>query len=242
VLVGDLGASVFSQLAVAELIRQRLEPTISLTLLTLVVAIALAIPTGVVAAARVGTLVDRAMMGLSVLGFSVPIFVLGYGLIQLFAVQLDLLPVQGYSPLRDGLGPWLRNLALPSAALGLVYFALIARMTRSSMLDVLSQDYIRTAHAKGVAPGPVLRVHALKNASIPIVTTIGTGVALLLGGVVVTETVFNIPGLGRLTTEAILRRDYPVIQGVILLFSLTYVFVNLAVDLAYTVLDPRIRY
>ncbi len=239
---GDLGLSIFSKLPVTTLIAQRLEPTIMLTLLTTLIAIAGAIPLGVIAAARAGTGLDRMLMGVSVLGFSVPIFVLGYGLIQLFAVTLDLLPVQGYTPLANGMWPALRGLILPSLALGLVYFALIARMTRASMLDVLSEDYIRTAHAKGVAPGPVLLVHALKNAAIPIVTTIGMGVALLLGGVVVTETVFNIPGLGRLTVEAILRRDYPVIQGVILLFSLVYVFVNLAVDLTYTVLDPRIRY
>jgi len=239
---GDLGLSIFSKLPVTTLIAQRLEPTIMLTLLTTVIAIAGAIPLGVIAAARAGTGLDRMLMGVSVLGFSVPIFVLGYGLIQLFAVTLDLLPVQGYAPLATG--PWksLRSLMLPSLALGLVYFALIARMTRASMLDVLSEDYIRTAHAKGVAPGPILLVHALKNAAIPIVTTIGMGVALLLGGVVVTETVFNIPGLGRLTVDAILRRDYPVIQGVILLFSLVYVCVNLAVDLVYTVIDPRIRY
>ncbi len=239
---GDLGVSIFSNLPVTTLIAQRLEPTIVLTLLTTIIAIAGAIPLGVVAAARAGTGLDRMLMGVSVLGFSVPIFVLGYGLIQLFSVTLDLLPVQGYAPLAGGLWLTLRSMILPSLALGLVYFALIARMTRASMLDVLSEDYIRTAHAKGVAPGPVLLVHALKNAAIPIITTIGIGIALLLGGVVVTETVFNIPGLGRLTVEAILRRDYPVIQGVILLFSLVYVFVNLAVDLTYTLLDPRIRY
>jgi peptide/nickel transport system permease protein len=239
---GDLGTSIFSKLPVTELIGQRLEPTIMLTLLTSLIAISLSIPTGVLAAARAGTWIDRSLMALSVLGFSVPIFVLGYGLIQLFAVRLDLLPVQGYTPIRQGVWPFLRNLILPSCALGLVYFALIARMTRASMLDVLSEDYIRTARAKGVAPAPVLGRHALKNAAVPIVTTIGMGVAILLGGVVVTETVFNIPGLGRLTTEAILRRDYPVIQGVILLFSLVYVLVNLAVDLAYTLFDPRIRY
>jgi peptide/nickel transport system permease protein len=239
---GDLGQSIFSKMPVTELIAQRLEPTILLAATTCVVAIAVAIPLGVAAAARAGTWIDRALMAVSVLGFSVPVFVLGYGLIQVFAVSLDLLPVQGYAPLARGTSGTLRSLALPSVTLGLVYFALIARMTRAAMLDVLTEDYIRTARAKGVAPGSVLGHHALRNAAVPIVTTIGMGVALLLGGVVVTETVFNIPGLGRLTVDAILRRDYPVIQGVILLFSAIYVFVNLAVDLAYTAIDPRIRY
>lgn len=239
---GDLGQSIFSSMPVTELIAQRLEPTILLATATCLVAIAVAIPLGVVAAARAGTWIDRMLMAASVLGFSVPVFVLGYGLIQVFAVSLDLLPVQGYAPLSGGVTGTLRSLALPSVTLGLVYFALIARMTRASMLDVLAEDYIRTARAKGVAPGAVLGHHALRNAAVPVVTTIGMGVALLLGGVVVTETVFNIPGLGRLTVDAILRRDYPVIQGVILLFSTIYVFVNLAVDLAYTAIDPRIRY
>jgi peptide/nickel transport system permease protein len=239
---GDLGRSIFSGLPVADLIAQRLEPTILLATTTCVVAIVIAIPLGVAAAARAGTWIDRGLMAISVLGFSVPVFVLGYGLIQVFAVSLDLLPVQGYAPLSRGPAGTLRSLALPSLTLGLVYFALIARMTRASMLEVLAEDYIRTARAKGVAPANVLGRHALSNAAVPIVTTIGMGVALLLGGVVVTETVFNIPGLGRLTVDAILRRDYPVIQGVILLFSGIYVFVNLAVDLAYTAIDPRIRY
>jgi peptide/nickel transport system permease protein len=181
-------------------------------------------------------------MAFAVLGFSVPVFVVGYGLAYVFALELDWLPVQGYTPLADGLWPWLRNLILPSLALGCVYIALIARITRASMLEVLAQDYIRTARAKGLGQRPILFVHALKNASVPIVTTIGIGIALLIGGAVVTESVFAIPGVGRLTVDAILRRDYPLIQGIVLMFSLVYVLVNLLIDLTYTLLDPRIRY
>jgi len=239
---GDLGTSIFSNLPVSRLIGQRIEPTISLTIMTMIVAILAAVPIGIVAAWKAGTWIDRSIMGFAVLGFSVPIFALGYFLIWVFAVRLELLPVQGYTPIRQGLLPFLENLILPSTALGIVYVALIARMTRASMIDVLNQDYIRTAHAKGLSRLPILLIHALKPAAVPIVTTIGIGVALLLGGVVVTESVFNIPGLGRLTVDAILRRDYPIIQGVILVFAVIYLAINLAVDLLYTVLDPRIRY
>jgi peptide/nickel transport system permease protein len=181
-------------------------------------------------------------MVVAVLGFSVPVFVVGYLLAYVFALQLDWLPVQGYTPIANGIGPWLANLVLPVVALGGVYIALIARITRATMLEVLSQDYVRTAKAKGVGSRTVLFLHALKNAAVPIVTVIGIGVALLIGGSVVTESVFAIPGLGRLVVDAILRRDYPVIQGVVLLFSFVYVLVNLGVDLLYTVFDPRIRY
>jgi peptide/nickel transport system permease protein len=196
----------------------------------------------VLAAWKVGTWFDRAIMGFAVFGFSVPVFVVGYLLAYFFALQLEWLPVQGYTPISQGLWPWLENLILPAIALGCVYIALIARITRATMLEVLQQDYIRTARAKGLAQGPILFIHALKNASVPIVTVIGIGIALLIGGAVVTESVFAIPGLGRLTVDAILRRDYPVIQGVVLLFSFIYVLVNLAIDLLYTVIDPRIRY
>ena len=208
----------------------------------LLVAVLIAVPLGVVAAARAGSWVDRAVMAFSVLGFSVPVFVLAYLLILVFSIELDWLPVQGYRPLREGVWEWLRHLVLPSIALGTVYIALIARITRASMLDVLAQDYIRTAQAKGLAPGSIFAQHALKNAAIPIVTIIGIGVALLIGGAIVTETVFAIPGIGRLTVDAILRRDYPIIQGVVLIFSGAYVLVNLAVDLSYVLFDPRIRY
>jgi len=242
VMNGDLGTSIFTNLPVTHLIAQRVEPTLSLTLCTLLVSVAIAVPLGVVAAARVGTWRDRAVMAFSVLGFSVPVFVLAYALISLFSIELEWLPVQGYRPLREGVWEWLRHLILPSVALGTVYIALIARITRASMLDVLSQDYIRTAQAKGLSSSAVLSGHALKNAAVPIMTIIGIGIALLIGGAIVTETVFALPGIGRLTVDAILRRDYPIIQGVILMFSAIYVIINLAVDLSYMFFDPRIRY
>jgi peptide/nickel transport system permease protein len=241
-LQGDLGRSIFWGDPVTILIAQRAQPTASLALTTLSVAVTVAIALGVTAAARPGTLLDRSVMGFAVMGFSVPVFVVGYVLIFVFAIQLKWLPVQGYTPIAEGVGPWLRNLTLPSIALGMAYVALIARITRATMLDVLAEDYMRTARAKGVAPRPMLLKHALKNAAVPIVTVIGIGVALLIGGVVITETVFNIPGIGRLVVDAIARRDYPIIQGVIIVFSGIYVLVNLVVDLSYTVLDPRIRY
>jgi peptide/nickel transport system permease protein len=242
VLQGDLGISIFTNLPVAKLIGQRLEPTIALTLTTLVATLAFAIPLGVVAAWKAGTAIDRAVMLLAVAGFSIPSFVLAYILILVFSVQLDLLPVQGYVSIGDGFVPFIRHLILPSIALGLIYGALIARITRASMLEVLSQDYIRTAQAKGLGNGTVLIRHALRNAAVPVATVIGIGIALLISGVIVTETVFAIPGIGRLTVDAILRRDYPIIQGVTLLFSAAYVLVNLAVDISYTLLDPRVRY
>ena len=241
VLVGDLGISIFSNEPVAKLISQRLEPTLSLAATTIVLAVVVAVTAGIIAAWQVGTWIDRVVMALSVASFSVPVFVVGYVLIYVFAIQLRWLPVQGYQPIADGFVDWLRHLVLPSIALGLAYVALIARITRTAMLEVLAEDYIRTAHAKGVATGPVLLKHALKNAGVPIVTVIGIGIALLIGGVVITETVFNIPGIGRLVVDAIQTRDYPIIQGVILLFSGVYVIVNLLVDLTYTLLDPRIR-
>ena len=242
VLHGDLGISIFTNLPVARLIGQRLEPTLALTVCTLIISISLAVPMGVLAAWKAGRWLDRAVMAFAVIGFSVPIFVLAYLLIFGISLGLDLLPVQGYASLSSGFGPFIEHLILPSFALGVTYMALIARITRASMLDVLSQDYIRTAQAKGLATDKVLIGHALKNAAVPIVTIIGIGVALLISGVVVTETVFAIPGIGRLTVDAILRRDYPIIQGVILIFSAVYVLINLLVDLSYTLLDPRIRY
>ena len=240
-LRGDLGRSLFWGDPVISLVQQRAGPTVSLTLTTLVVAVTVALGLGVTAAARAGTWMDRGVMAFATVGFSVPVFVVGYALIFVFAIQLRWLPVQGYTPLADGVWPWLRNLILPSLALGLAYVALIARITRTAMLDVLAEDYMRTARAKGVAVRPMLFKHALKNAAVPIVTVIGIGVALLIGGVVITETVFNIPGIGRLVVDAIARRDYPIIQGVILLFAGVYVLVNLAVDLSYTLFDPRVR-
>ena len=242
VLHGDLGISIFTNLTVTQLIGQRVEPTLSLALCTLFLAVLLAVPMGVISAWKAGSAIDRLVMLFSIAGFSIPVFVLAYLLIYLFAIELDWLPVQGYTPLREGLWPWLRHLILPSIALGTIYIALIARITRATMLDVLAQDYVRTAHAKGLAPTAVLMRHALKNAAVPIVTIIGIGVALLISGVVVTESVFAIPGIGRLTVDAIIRRDYPIIQGVILIFSAVYVLVNLIVDLSYRFFDPRIQY
>ncbi|MBR0679222.1 ABC transporter permease [Roseomonas eburnea] len=242
ILRGDLGVSIFTNLPVVTMIKQRIEPTLSLMLVTLILAVSIAIPMGVVAAWKVGTWIDRSVMGFAVLGFSVPVFVVGYLLAYVFALELDWLPVQGYTSFSEGLWPWFENLILPAIALGSVYIALIARITRATMLEVLQQDYIRTARAKGAGQTSILFLHALKNAAVPIVTVIGIGIALLIGGAVVTESVFAIPGLGRLTVDAILRRDYPVIQGVVLLFSFVYVLVNLAIDLLYTLFDPRIRY
>ncbi len=242
ILQGDLGTSIFTNLPVSHMIQQRIEPTLSLMVLTLFLSLSCAIPMGVVAAWKHGTWIDRAVMMTAVFGFSTPVFVIGYLLAYFFALKLDWLPVQGFTSISHGLFPFLRNLILPAVALGLVYMALIARITRATMLDVLSQDYVRTAKAKGVGQRGILFLHALKNAAVPIVTIVGIGFAALIGGAVVTESVFAIPGLGRLTVDAILRRDYPVIQGVVLLFSCVYVLVNLGFDLLYTLFDPRIRY
>jgi peptide/nickel transport system permease protein len=238
----DLGTSIFTNLPVSSMIAQRIEPTLSLMVLTLVLTILVAVPLGVIAAWKAGSLIDRVIMAFAVSAFSLPVFVVGYVLAYVFALELEWFPVQGYTPFAEGFWQWLQNLILPTIALGSVYIALIARITRASMLEVLQQDYIRTGRAKGLGQPSILFVHALKNAAVPIVTVIGLGVALLIGGAVVTESVFAIPGLGRLTVDAILRRDYPVIQGIVLMFSFLYTLVNLMVDLTYTVLDPRIRY
>jgi len=239
---GDFGESFFFKKTVAELIGERIEPTLSLAFFTIVIAVLVAVPLGVLAAHRQGTWIDRLVMGFSVLGFSVPTFVVGYLLIYVFAVWLNWLPVQGYQHISEGIWGWAERLILPALTLSVIYVALIARMTRASVLEVLSEDYIRTARAKGQIERKVLFRHALRNAAVPIVTVIGLGIALLIGGVVVTESLYTIPGLGRLTVDAVLARDYPTIQAVILLFSFTYVMINLAVDLTYTLLDPRIRY
>ncbi|HVQ71245.1 MAG TPA: ABC transporter permease [Bradyrhizobium sp.] len=242
ILHGDLGTSIFTNMPVSAMIAQRVEPTLSLMAITLVLTILVAVPLGVAAAWKAGSWVDRTIMAFAVFAFSLPVFVVGYVLAYVFALQFEWLPVQGYTPFKSGVWPWLRNLILPALALGSVYIALIARITRASMLEVLQQDYVRTARAKGLGQRNILFVHALKNAAVPIVTVIGIGIALLIGGAVVTESVFAIPGLGRLTIDAILRRDYPVIQGIVLLFSFLYVLVNLMVDVTYTLVDPRIRY
>ena len=242
VLRGDLGESLFSGQPVTKAIAERLEPTLSLALFAIIIALLLALPLGVLAAWRANTWVDRAVMVFAVLGFSIPAFWLGINLIYLFGVQLRLLPVMGYQPLSGGLGPYLKHLILPSVTLGLISAALIARITRASMLEVLREDYIRTARAKGLGERVVLLRHALKAASIPILTIIGLAFAGLITGVVVTETVFAIPGVGRLIVGAVVHRDYPIIQGAILLVAASYVFVNLVVDILYSYLDPRVRY
>jgi peptide/nickel transport system permease protein len=242
VLQGDLGESFFYKKTVLDLILERLEPTLMLSLCTIVLAVAIAVPLGVLAAYRHETWIDRATMAFSVLGFSVPVFVIGYMLIQVFALELGWLPVQGYGRLSQGFGGFIERMILPSATLSVIYIALIARITRASILEVLGEDYIRTARAKGLSDAKVLRRHALRNAAVPIVTVVGIGIALLIGGAIVTESVYNIPGLGRLVVDAVLARDFPIIQAVILVFSVAYVVVNLVIDLAYTLFDPRIRY
>jgi peptide/nickel transport system permease protein len=241
-LTGDFGESFFFKKQVAVLIADRIGPTVALATTTIVLSVLVAVPLGVLAAWKQGTWIDRVVMGFSVLGFSVPVFVVGYVLIYIFAIELSWLPVQGYQPLGEGFWGFLQRLILPSLTLSVIYVALIARITRTSVLEVLGEDYIRTARAKGLPDRVVLMKHALRNAAVPIVTIIGIGVALLIGGVVVTESVFSIPGLGRLTVDAVLARDYPTVQAVILLFSAVYVLLNLVVDVAYTFLDPRIRY
>jgi peptide/nickel transport system permease protein len=242
VLRGDLGESFFFRMPVTQLIAQRIEPTLALALCTIVLAVAVAVPLGVLAAWRHGGWIDRALMGFSTLGFSIPVFVLGYLLIWLVSMHLGWLPVQGYRRLAEGFGPFIRHLILPSITLSVIYIALIARVTRAAVSEALTEDFVRTARAKGLPEWRVLIRHALANAAVPIVTVIGIGLALLIGGVVVTESVYAIPGLGRLTVDAVLARDFPTIQGVILLFSVAYVLINLAIDLTYLVLDPRIRY
>ena len=239
---GDLGTSIFSGLPVATLIKQRAEATVSLTIFAMLISVGVGVPLGIVAAWKKGSWLDRLVMVIAVSGFSMPVFWLGFLLVYVFAISFAWLPVQGYRPLTAGFWPFLRHLILPALTLSVIYMALVARMTRASMLSVLSEDYIRTAFAKGLPPGRVLVRHALKNASLPIVTIIGIGFALLIGGAVVTESVFALPGLGRLTVDAIVRRDYPVIQGVLLLVSGVYVMINLVIDMLYVCLDPRIRY
>jgi peptide/nickel transport system permease protein len=241
-LSGDLGQSYYYRMPVAALIAQRLEPTFALATLTILLSILVSVPLGVLAAWKHGGWFDRALMGFSVMGFSVPVFVLAYLLIWFVSLQLGWLPVQGYRRIAEGFLPFLQHLLLPAITLSFIYVALIARVTRASVLEALGEDYIRTARAKGLPELRVVVRHALANAAVPIVTVIGIGIAILIGGVVVTESVYAIPGLGRLTVDAVLARDFPTIQGVILFFSFVYVLVNLLVDLSYVFLDPRIRY
>lgn len=241
-LHGDFGTSLISQTPVMSMITQRLEPTLSLAVAAITLTVLIAVPLGVIAAWQQGKWIDNLVMSVSVVGFSVPVFVIGYILIQVFAIELKWLPVQGYHSIDEGFGEYLSRLILPAMTLSSVYIALIARMTRASMLEVLGEDYIRTARAKGLGQRIVLFRHALRNAAVPILTVVGAGFALMVSGVVVTETVFNIPGLGRLIVDAVLSRDYPVIQALILLTAGLYVVINLLIDLSYALTDPRIRY
>jgi peptide/nickel transport system permease protein len=242
VLKGDLGYSFYLNKPVTELLLQRIEPTLSLASGTMFLALTIAIPLGTIAAWRMGGWLDRILSAFSVLGFSVPVFVIGYLMIYFFALRLDWFPVQGYSRFNQGFGKWLIQIVLPCFTLSFIYVALIARVTRAAVSETLTEDYIRTARAKGLRESTIIIRHALANAAVPIATVVGLGVALLIGGVVVTETVYAIPGLGSLTVDAVLNRDFPVIQGVVLLFSVAYVLINLIVDLSYLVFDPRIRY
>lgn len=241
-LQGDFSISLMAHTSVLSMIAQRVEPTLSLALVAIMFTIVISVPLGVLAAWKHGSWIDNLVMSTSVLGFSIPVFVIGYVLITVFALELKWLPVQGFRSITEGIGPFAQRIVLPALTLSSVYVALVARMTRASMLEVLGEDYIRTARAKGLAEGHVLFRHALRNAMIPILTVIGTGFALMISGVVVTESVFNIPGLGRLIVDAVLARDYPVIQGMILLTSGVYVVINLLIDLSYAISDPRIRY
>ena len=241
ILTGDLGTSIFTQVPVTQLLAQRLEPTLSIAAITMTLAVAASVPLGTLAAYKAGSWIDRAVMVFAVLAFSVPVFLVGYLLIYAFAIQLGWFPVQGYTRMAEGIGPWLRSLALPCTNLALLYMALLTRMTRATVLEVLQEDYIRTARAKGLGVLAVLG-HALRNAAVPIATTVGVGIALLIGGVVVTETVFAIPGVGRLVIDSVQRHDYPVIQSVLLIAAGVYVLINLLIDLSYRLFDPRIRY
>ncbi|MGJ7610715.1 MULTISPECIES: ABC transporter permease [unclassified Variovorax] len=238
---GDLGTSIFTQMPVTQLLGQRLAPTVSIAALTMLITLVVAVPLGTLAAYRAGSWIDRLVMLFAVLAFSVPVFLVGYLLVYSFAVQLPWFPVQGYVHFGESPFEWLRSLVLPCVNLALVYIALVTRMTRATVLEVLHEDYIRTARAKGLGVLAVLG-HALRNAAIPIATTIGAGIALLIGGVVVTETVFAIPGVGRLVIDSVQRHDYPVIQSVLLLSAGVYVLINLLIDLSYRLFDPRISY
>ena len=241
-LSGDFGESFYYKRSVSSMIADRVGPTVGLSVLTLLITCVVAIPIGTLAAYKQGSWIDRVVMGVSIVGFSVPVFVIGYILIYFLSVQLDWFPVQGYQPLSEGLGGFLYRLILPASALSVIFIALIARMTRTSVLEVLGEDYVRTARAKGLSEIKVLSRHALRTAAVPIVTVIGVAITVLIGGVVVTESVFVIPGLGTLTVDAILGRDYPTVQALIMLFSVVYVLINLIIDVLYTLLDPRIRY
>jgi peptide/nickel transport system permease protein len=241
ILTGDFGESFFFKKQVADLIADRIGPTLALATTTIVLSVVVAVPLGVLAAWKQGTWIDRIVMGFSVLGFSVPVFVIGYLLIYVFAIEFGWLPVQGYQPLREGFWGFLQRLILPSMTLSVIYIALIARITRTSVLEVLAEDYIRTARAKGLSPLRVVALHAFRNALIPVITVIGLQVGVLFTGAILTETIFSWPGVGKWLIEAINRRDYPVLQGGLLLLGVVVMVVNLLVDVAYGIINPRIR-
>jgi len=241
-LRGDLGSSIFLRKPVTEAILDRVEPTLLLTVFSTVLAVLIGVSAGVLSARYHNSITDQAFMTLALLGISIPNFLLGLLFVLVFGVWLPWFPVAGYSPLEDGWLATLRSLVMPAFALALVQSALIARIARSAMLDVLREPFITAGRAKGLGEPAVVYKHALKAALIPTITIIGISFAILLSGAVVVETVFNIPGLGRLIISAVLRRDYPVIQGVVLCIAGVYMLVNLAVDLSYLVIDPRVRY
>ncbi|EKF44529.1 ABC transporter permease [Nitratireductor indicus C115] len=239
---GDLGTSLHSGKKVSEMIGARVGPTLSLATVTILLSLILAIPMGIFAAWARGRWLDKSLMSIAVLGFSTPVFVVGYVLIFLFSVKAGWFPVQGFTPISENPLRFLRTVTLPAFTLSLAYVALVSRITRSSLLEMLGEDFIRTARAKGASERRVLLRHALRNAAVPILTVAGSAAAFLIGGVVVTESVFNLPGMGRLVVESVLARDYPLIQGLILLLSLVYIGINLLTDILYSVFDPRIRY
>jgi peptide/nickel transport system permease protein len=241
VLRFDFGDSIFLGIPVTEALRERVEPTVLLTTYALIVQLLIGIPLGVIAALRRGSNVDRSLTAVAISGAAIPTFFLGIMLILVFSVRLQWLPSVGYVSPRDDLWEHAQRMLMPAFTLGFASAGLLARMIRSSMLDVLNEDYVRTARAKGLANRDVVTRHALRNALVPAITVIGTSIAALLGGAVVTETVFTIPGMGRLVVQSISRRDYPIIQGAVMAIAMGYVLVNLLVDLLYVYADPRVR-
>lgn len=241
-LHGDFGSSLVTRQPVWRMVSERLEATVSLALTTIVFSIFVAVPLGLFAARHRGGWIDRVINLFCTAGFSMPTFVVGYLLVWLFAILLPWLPAQGYASINQGIVVWLWHLIAPTIAMSTVFIVLIARIARASAIETLNQDYVRTARAMGASEFRVFGLFVLRNAAMPIVTIVGVGIGVVLTGVVVTETVFNLPGLGRLTIEAVLARDFPVIQCVIIVFSFAYVFINLAVDILYSLLDPRVRY
>ena len=242
ILHGDLGRSYFLDRPVTQALWERAEPTLMLTASSLLVAVLIGVPSGIVAGAYQGSMWDRTLMFLALLGVCIPGFWLSLNFIYLFAVNLGWLPAAGYASVFSDPRAAFRYMVLPAVSLGFNQSALIARIARSCMVEVLQQDYVRTARAKGLSQRVVVYVHAFRNALVPVVTVVGITMAILIGGAVVTEIVFNIPGLGRLIISAILRRDYPVVQGVVLVTAASYVLINLMVDMVYAFIDPRIRY